>query len=78
MTAIGSVAPISAPKTSAEFERPPEPHGEPARDDERAEHNANGRQRDHRNEVALEIAPAQKFSAASNRSGGSTTSKIRS
>jgi hypothetical protein len=41
------------------FERPAKPDGEPARHDERAEHDPHGRQRDHRNEIALEIAPAQ-------------------
>ena len=41
------------------FERPAEPDDEPARDDQRAEHNADGRQRDHGNEIALQIAPAQ-------------------
>ena len=41
------------------FKRPAEPDDEPARDGQRAEHNADGRQRDHRNEIAPQIGPAQ-------------------
>ena len=59
MTAIGSVAAIRAPNTSADFGRPAEPRGEARRDGQRAEHDADGGEREHRDEVAGEIAPAQ-------------------
>ena len=57
MTAIGSVAAINAPKASAGAERPAEPPDQAGGDDASAEQHADGRQRQHRREIALELAP---------------------
>ena len=57
MTAIGSVAAISAPKASAGASGQLEPPDESGRDDRRADQHADGRQRQHRREIALEFAP---------------------
>ena len=50
---------MSAPKTSARFDPPAEKMEEPARDDRRAEGDAERRQRDDENEIALEFAPVE-------------------
>ena len=47
------------PEDEGGFERPAEQGHEPARDDDRAERDADGRQRDDRHEIASQIAPAQ-------------------
>ena len=59
MTAIGSVALISAPKTRADSSGQPSQRNKPGRHHDGAERDPDGRQRDHRNEIASQIAPAQ-------------------
>ena len=59
MTAIGSVAAISAPKASAGAERPGEPLDEPEGDDGRAEGDADERDREDRRQFAAKFSPTQ-------------------
>ncbi len=59
MTAIGSVALISAPKTSADSIGQPSKATSPPATTSGAERDPDRRQRDDRNEIAAQIAPAQ-------------------
>ena len=56
ITEIGSVAAISAPNARADSIGQAEPLDEPPGDDRGADHDADGRQREDRKEVALELA----------------------
>ena len=59
MTAIGSVAAISAPKASAGAERPGEPLDEPEGDDGGAEGDTDERNRYDRRQFAAQLTPIQ-------------------